>query len=99
MEENMQNLKESGDVIAKNTVAILERVDNIENNLSTFKNEFDDFKLETTTHFNDLHTELKSFKLDTNEIFDTLNEKVDDVSDTVMLHDKRIEILESKALA
>jgi hypothetical protein len=56
------------------------------------------FKLETNTHFHSIETDIKSFKNDTKEDFRKLNEKFDDLDDTVMNHDKRIETLEEKIL-
>src|SRR3989344_8116912 len=56
------------------------------------KADLETFKFETNIHFNNMETDLKSFKNDTQENFAELNEKFDDLSDTVMGYDKRIEI-------
>ncbi len=58
--------------------------------------DLDLFKLDTNIHFSNIETDLKSFKNDTKESFHEINEKLDDVHDTVMNHDKRIEVLETK---
>ena len=50
------------------------------------------FKFDTNIHFNNLETDMKSVKKDISE----LKEKVDDMHDTVMSYDKRIEKLEEK---
>jgi len=50
------------------------------------------FKFDTNNHFNNLETDMKSVKKDLFE----LKEKVDDIHDTVMGYDKRIEVLESQ---
>ncbi|MFZ1019698.1 MAG: hypothetical protein WAN61_01745 [Minisyncoccia bacterium] len=63
------------------------------------KKDLELFKLDTNTHFNNIETDLKSFKIETRDNFKELNEKFDDLNDTVMNHDKRIEVLEEKVLA
>ena len=67
----------------------------IEEKMAT-KVDLESFKLETNTHFNNIETDLKSFKNETQDNFKELNEKFDDLNDTVMNHDKRIKILEEK---
>ncbi len=54
----------------------------------------DIFKIQTS--INSIETNLKSFKKDTGEILDTIEDKLEDLSDTVMSYDKRIETLEIK---
>jgi hypothetical protein len=61
------------------------------------KDDLEAFKLETNIHFNNLESELKSFKKDTNESVEKTEVDVVDLADTVMGHDKRIEKLENKA--
>ncbi len=68
---------------------------NIEKKMVT-KDDLEAFKLETEIHFNNLESELKSFKKDTNESVKKIEEDVADLTDTSMLHDKRIEKLETK---
>lgn len=48
---------------------------------------------------NDLSTDLRSFKQDTQANFDKVTDKIDDLYDTVMNHDGRIEKLETKVFA
>jgi len=76
------------------------RISNIESKIDNMvtKDEFLSFKLETNTHFNNIETDLKSFKTDTNQRFDILEEKVDDLLDTSKHFDKRIETLKDKVL-
>ncbi len=91
MNEDIKNLTKSVDAIAQTTAKILETM--------ATKKDLDAFKLETNIHFNNLESDLKSFKDETRENFSELNEKFDDLHDTVMNHDKRIEVLEEKVLA
>lgn len=66
----------------------------IEEKMAT-KIDLESFKLETNIHFNNIETDLKSVKRDLSE----LQDKVDDIHDTVMSYDKRIEVLEEKVFA
>ena len=91
MTEEIKNLTKSVDSIAQMTAKILETM--------ATKKDLEDFKLETNIHFNNLETDLKSFKVEADESLSELNEKFDDLHDTVMNHDKRIEALEVKVLA
>ncbi len=101
----MKNLTKSVEMIANTTAKILERVDNIENKVSGLENKvsgieskLNSFKLETQINFNDLQTDLKSFKLETREGFEEVNAKLDNLNDTDMNFDKRIEKIEDKVL-
>ena len=60
------------------------------------KDEFQLFKLETNVHFNNIETDLKSFKDETRENFAELKEKNNDIDDTLKNYDKRLEVLETK---
>ena len=82
-------MQESVDIIAKNTAYILE-------NMAT-KDDLANLKLELKTDIHDFRTDFKSFKDDTNEAIKKIEEDVTELSDTDMLHDKRIEKLENKA--
>jgi len=88
MEREIQKIQESVDIIAKNTAYILE-------NMAT-KKDLEDFKLETNVHFNNLETDLKSFKKDNEKSVEKIKEDVEDLKDTDMHYDKRIEKLENK---
>ena len=49
--------------------------------------------------FNNIESDLKSFKTETRDSFSELNEKIDTLTEVVMNnHDKRIETLEEKVL-
>lgn len=53
----------------------------------------------TKEDFNELRSELKSFKSETRDGFSELNEKIDNLTDVMMEnHDKRIEVLEEKVV-
>lgn len=78
--------------------AIIKGFSKIEEKMAT-KVELESFKLETNIHFINIETDLKSFKNDTTDRFDSIDEKLEDISDTAMSYDKRIEILEEKVLA
>ncbi len=67
----------------------------VELGFASAKKDLELFKLETNTHFNNIETDLKSVKNDLSE----LQDKVDDIHETVMSYDKRIEVLEDKVLA
>ena len=68
---------------------------NLEKKMVT-KDEFLSFELQANTHFNNLESDLKSFKTDTKESFSELNKKVSDLEHTEKGYDKRIERLETK---
>ncbi|MEK7471099.1 MAG: hypothetical protein AAB623_00415 [Patescibacteria group bacterium] len=85
------NNTKSIDIIAKNTAYILD-------NMAT-KEDLLNLKQELKTDIYDFRTEFKSFKEDTNESIKKTEEDVIELSDTDMLHDKRIEKLENKVFA
>jgi predicted nucleic acid-binding Zn-ribbon protein len=74
------------------------KLDTVSNKVDTLETKLDTFRLETNLRFNDLESDLRSFKLETRQNFVDLNEKFDDQHDTLMNHDKRIEVLEEKVL-
>ena len=82
----------------KNNITIDDLAVMVANGFESAKKDLELFKLDANTHFNNLETDLKSFKIETRDNFKELNEKFDDLSDTVTNHDKRIETLEEKAL-
>ena len=90
----MDNNKEKTKNMTIDDLAIM-----VANGFESAKKDLELFKLDTNIHFNNLETDLKSFKNETRENFSELNEKFDDLHDTVMNDDKRIEILEEKVLA
>jgi chromosome segregation ATPase len=71
----------------------------VANGFEGAKKDLELFKLDTGIHFNNLETDLKSFKSETRERLDSIDEKLDDLSGIVMNHDKRIEVLEEKVLS
>ncbi len=71
---------------------------NLEKKMVT-KGDLEAFKLETNIHFNNLESELKSFKKDTENDIKEIKEDVKDLDDTAMHYDKRIEKLENKVFA
>lgn len=89
------DLTKSVEIIAQTTVKILETMVT-KKDLENFatKKDLEFFKLETNTHFTKIETDLKSFKNDTTKNFSEVNEKLDDLFDTVTSFDKRIEVLE-----
>jgi len=55
--------------------------------------------LDLRSDVNGLQSELKSFKTETREHLDKIEEKIDDLTKVVMSnHNKRIEVLEEKVL-
>ncbi|MFA7285770.1 MAG: hypothetical protein WC011_02905 [Candidatus Paceibacterota bacterium] len=92
IKSDLGSLTQLVETVAISVSKLTDKVDGLETNLNLFK-------LETNTHFNNLETDLKSFKIETRENFKELNEKFDDMSDTVNNHDRRIEILEEKVLS
>lgn len=106
MEKGNKELTKSVELIAENTAKVLGRMNKIENttlatrdDLKEFRNELKLFKLITNTNFNDILTDIKSLKQETRDNFKETNEKIDDLDDTVMGYDKRIENLENKVFA
>jgi len=108
MTEDIKNLTKSVDVIAQTTAKILETMatkKDLEgfatkedlNGLATKKDlASTEFRLQK--QISGIETDLKSFKQETRENFDQVNEKLDDLHDTATNHDKRIEVLEEKVL-
>ncbi|MFM7088983.1 MAG: hypothetical protein ACKOW9_05670 [Candidatus Paceibacterota bacterium] len=66
---------------------------------SKLERKIDGVELKLQTQINDLSNDLKSFNNDANDRFDILEEKFDDLADTVTNHDQRIEKLEDKVFA
>ena len=87
MEKDMKNLTKSVELIANTTAKILERVDSIENKVSGLENKV-----------SGIESKLNSFKLETRESFEEVNTKLDNLNDTDMNFDKRIEKIEDKVL-
>ena len=85
--EDIKKLQDTVDIVAKTTLHILEVMATKEDLL----------KLQLQA--NNIESELKSFKKDTQNNFKELNEKFDDQHDTVMSYDGRIEKLENKVFA
>ncbi|HZX74180.1 MAG TPA: hypothetical protein VFE57_07160 [Cyclobacteriaceae bacterium] len=87
--------------------AILTAIEEIKLSISrsftSFENRFDKkldtFRFETNIRFDNLETDLRSFKKDTQQNFDRIFEIAADHQETLMNHDKRIEVLEEKVLA
>ena len=106
MEKEIKKIQDSVDIIAKTTAYILENMVTKEDAKSfvtkedaksfVTKNDLESFKLEMNINFNNLGSDLKIFKNDTDESTKTTKDDVADLLDTVMIHDKRIEKLENK---
>lgn len=95
------NLKMEKDEKVKMTiddlaVMVAKGFEGVEKDISELKKDVEVFKLETNVHFNNLETDLKSFKKEVNESVEKTKEDIVDLLDTDMLHDKRIEKLENK---
>lgn len=106
MEKEIKSLAQSVELIAENTAKVLERMNKIENTTLATRDELKDlntevvkFKLKTSINLTDIQTDIKSFKQETRDSFKEVNEKLDDLSDTDMNYDKRIEKLENKVFA
>jgi hypothetical protein len=84
MEQDVQKMQESIDIIAKNTAYILEKMAT-KNDIGELKADIHDFRME-----------VKSFKSETEDSIKELEEDLEDLTDTDLLHDKRIEKLENK---
>jgi len=76
------------ELIATTTAKILETMATKEDLYKT--------ELKLQTQINGIEVDLKSFKKDTKDSFKELNEKFDNLHDTNMGYDKRIETLEAK---
>ena len=68
----------------------------LEEKIGSVSSDLQLFKIETNTNFRNLESDLKSFKSETRDSFAELNEKIDDLEDTVGSYDKRIEVLETR---
>lgn len=77
-------------------VMVAKGFEGVEKDISELKKDVEVFKLETNVHFNNLETDLKSFKKEVNDSVEKTKEDIVDLLDTDMLHDKRIEKLENK---
>ncbi len=86
--EDIKKLQDTVDKVAKNTLHILE--------VMATKEDLTKTELKLQTQINGIESDLKSFKKDTHENFKKVNDKLDDLSDTVTSYDKRIEVLEGK---
>ncbi|MFA6397850.1 MAG: hypothetical protein WDK96_03355 [Candidatus Paceibacterota bacterium] len=84
MENEIKQIKESVDIIAKTTASILD-------NMAT-KQEL----MEVKEELHDFRTEMKSFKNDTGDSIEKIDKEIADLEDTALLNDKRIEKLENK---
>lgn len=82
MEEEIKKIQDSVNTIAKTTAYILENMDVMKSDLKT--------------DIYDLRMEVKSFKKDTDHNVKIIKEDTDDLSDTVMHLDQRLEKLENK---
>lgn len=106
MEKEIKGLVKTVDIMAKNVAKVLDRMDKIENTVLATRDELKDlntevvkFKLKTSINLTDIQTDIKSFKQETRDNFKEVNIKLDDLSDTDMNYDKRIEKLEDKVFA
>ena len=81
-------------MVAKGFSSIEGRFSSLEEKM-VLKKDFELFKLDTSIHFSNIETDLRSIKNDISE----LKEKTDDTHDTVMSYDERIEKLENKVFA
>ncbi|MFA6999706.1 MAG: hypothetical protein WC241_01165 [Candidatus Paceibacterota bacterium] len=106
MEKEIKGLIKTVDIMAKNVAKVLDRMDKIENTVLATRDELKDlntevvkFKLKTSINLTDIQTDIKSFKQETRDNFKEVNIKLDDLSDTDMNYDKRIEKLEDKVFA
>jgi len=66
--------------------------------LNTLKDKVNLFKLDSHVNFNDIRTDLKILKQETRDNFEEVNTKLDNLNDTDMNFDKRIEKIEEKVL-
>ncbi|MEI7425229.1 MAG: hypothetical protein WCK10_03870 [Candidatus Staskawiczbacteria bacterium] len=94
MEKEITNI-ELLESINRSFSNVEKRFSEIEEKMVT-KDDLESFKLEMNVNFNNLGSDLKSFKNDTDESTKTTKDDVADLLDTVMIHDKRIEKLENK---
>ena len=96
--KKIDNIEKLVEIIATNVFKLTDKVDNIEKKMVT-KDDLEAFKLETNVHFNNLESDLKSFKKDNGESIKEIKNDIIDLEDTDMHHDKRIEKLENKVFA
>ena len=89
--DDVKKLQKSVDLIAKTTANILQTM--------ATKKEVSEGNLSLQNQINSLSSELKSFKKETRENFEIVNDKLDDITDTNNSYDKRIEKLENKVFA
>ena len=85
----MDNREEKINGVTIDSLAIM-----VANGFESVKKDLDFFKLDTTTHFNIIEMDLKSVKKELSE----LQNKVEDIHDTMINYDKRIETIEEKVL-
>jgi len=104
-DEPTEKLKEPEEYETKPVVSlILERVNAIGDELTTFRAEFQQFKAETTARLGGIETELREFKEETRIEFRKVNKRLDIISvdiqkirtDAALLED-RIDGLERQA--
>ena len=93
--KKIDNIEKLVEIIATNVFKLTDKVDNIEKKMVT-KDDLEAFKLETNVHFNNLESDLKSFKKDNGESIKEIKNDITDLESTDMHHDKRIEKLENK---
>jgi len=93
--KKIDNIEKLVEIIATNVFKLTDKVDNIEKKMVT-KDDLEAFKLETNVHFNNLESDLKSFKKDNGESIKEIKNDIIDLEDTDIHHDKRIEKLENK---
>jgi len=96
--KKIDNIEKLVEIIATNVFKLTDKVDNIEKKMVT-KDDLEAFKLETNVHFNNLESDLKSFKKDNGESIKEIKNDIIDLEDTDIHHDKRIEKLENKVFA
>ena len=94
MEEKEITNTEMLESLNRSFSAVQERIDGLE---ERFTRDLQVFKYETVSRFNDLESDLKSFRLETRDNFAVVNEKLDDLYDTDRGFDRRISRLEEKA--
>ena len=73
-----------------------ELLESINRSFSAIQGRFDSFEFKTEIRFNNLESELRSFKEETRDNFVQVNEKLDDLYDTDRGFDRRISRLEEK---
>ncbi len=96
MEKNKKEITnlELLDSISRGFSKIEERFSDIEEKMAT-KEELSKLQIQVSN----IEIDLKSFKKETRENFEIVNDKLDDITDTNNSYDKRIEKLENKVFA